>query len=129
MKNLVEKLLTKNMTIKELVQKLNEFDQNNKISLDGKKLTVYDEQHDWYSYIRFETDDPENTELTHEEKIKYLQMAYGIASDLRSFDLKTLDTIVCLYDLIDIKKGETDLKSICEVKKIVNKRFENTTAA
>jgi hypothetical protein len=128
MKNLVEKLLTKNMTIKELVQKLNEFDQNNKISLDGKKLTVYDEQNDWYSYVRFETDEPENTELTHEEKIKYLQMAYGIASDLRSFDLKTLDTIVSLSDLIDIKKGETDLKSICEVKKEVDKRFENTTA-
>ena len=116
------------MTIKELVQKLNEFDQNNKISLDGKKLTVYDEQNDWYSYVRFETDEPENTELTHEEKIKYLQMAYGIASDLRSFDLKTLDTIVSLSDLIDIKKGETDLKSICEVKKEVDKRFENTTA-
>ena len=128
MKNLVEKLLTKNMKIKELVQKLNEFDQNNKISLDGKKLTVYDEQNDWYSYVRFETDEPENTELTHEEKIKYLQMAYGIASDLRSFDLKTLDTIVSLSDLIDIKKGETDLKSICEVKKEVDKRFENTTA-
>lgn len=114
------------MTIKELVQILNEFDQNNKVSVDGKKLVIHDEQN-WFSYIRFETYKPENTELTHEEKIKYLQMAYGIVSDLRSFDLKTLDTIVSLSDLIDIKKRETDLKSICEVKKIVDKRFENNS--
>ena len=114
------------MKIKELVPILNEFDQNNKVSVDGKKLVIHDEQN-WFSYIRFETYKPENTELTHEEKIKYLQMAYGIVSDLRSFDLKTLDTIVSLSDLIDIKKRETDLKSICEVKKIVDKRFENNS--
>lgn len=115
------------MTIKELVQKLNEFDQNNKISLDGKKLLVYDEQHDWYSYIRFETDDPENTELTHEEKLKYLQMAFGIVSEFKSLDIKTLDMIVSLSDLIDTKKEQTCLKSICEVKKEVEKRFENNS--
>jgi CRISPR/Cas system CMR-associated protein Cmr3 (group 5 of RAMP superfamily) len=116
------------MTIKELVQKLNEFDQNNKISLDGKKLVIHDEHYDWYSYIRFETDDPESPELTHEEKIKYLQMAWTIVSRMQ-IDFKSIDMIVSLSDLIDIKKGETDLKSICEVKKIVDKRFENTTAA
>jgi CRISPR/Cas system CMR-associated protein Cmr3 (group 5 of RAMP superfamily) len=121
MKNLVEKLLTKNMKIKELVQKLNEFDQNNKISIDGKKLIIYDEEN-WFAYICLETDDPENTELTHEEKIKYLQMAWTIVSRMQ-IDLKSIDMIVSLSDLIDIKKGETDLKSICEVKKIVDKRF------
>jgi hypothetical protein len=33
--------------------------------------------------------------------------------------------IVSLSDLIDTKKGQTCLKSICEVKKEVEKRFEN----
>jgi hypothetical protein len=55
------------MTIKELVQKLNEFDQNERVSVYGKKLIIHDDLNDWYSYIRFETE-PENTELTHEKK-------------------------------------------------------------
>ena len=41
------------MTIKELMLKLNEFDLNERVSVDGKKLVIHDDQNDWYSYIRF----------------------------------------------------------------------------
>jgi hypothetical protein len=115
------------MKIKELVQKLNEFDQNIRITFNGKKLVIHDDQNDWYSYIRFETD-PENTELTHEEKIKYLKMCLGIVYGEKTFDLKTVDMFISLFHLIDKKKGQADLQSICEIIKDVQNRFENKTA-
>jgi len=82
---------------------------------------------DLYSYIRFETE-PENTELTHEENIQYLNMCLGIVYGRKNFDLKTIDMFISLFQLIDLKKGETDLQSICEVIKDVQYRFENKTA-
>ena len=42
-----------------------------------------------------------------------------------TIDFKSIDMIISLSDLIDIKKGETDLQSICQIKKEVEKRFEN----
>jgi len=116
------------MTIKELMLKLNEFDLNERVSFDGKKLVIHDDLNDWYSYIHFETE-PENTELTHEENIQYLKMCLGIVYGEKTFDLKTVDMFISLFQLIDKKKGETDLQSICKVIKDVQNRFENKTAA
>jgi hypothetical protein len=115
------------MTIKELMLKLNEFDQNKRFTIAGKKLVIHDDQNDWYLYIRFETE-PENTELTHEENIQYLKMCLGIVYGEKTFDIKTVDMFISLFQLIDKKKGETDLQSICEVIKDVQYRFENKTA-
>jgi hypothetical protein len=51
-------------------------------------------------------------------------MAWTIVSRM-TIDFKSIDMIISLSDLIDIKKGETDLQSICQIKKEVEKRFEN----
>jgi hypothetical protein len=114
------------MTIKELMLKLNEFDENERVSVDGKNIVIHDDLNDWYSYIRFKTE-PENTELTHEENIQYLKMCLGIVYGEKTFDLKTIDMFISLFQLIDKKKGETDLQSICEIIKDVQYRFENKT--
>ena len=115
------------MTIKELILKLNEFDHNERVSVNCKKLVIHDDLNDWYSYIRFETE-PENTELT-QENIQYLKMCLGIVYGEKTFDLKTADMFISLFQLIDKKKGETDLQSICKVIKDVQNRFENKTPA
>jgi len=133
--------------------KLNEFDENERVSVDGKKLVIHDNQNDWYSYIRFKTEpknteltheenkqyqndwysyigfetEPENTELTHEENKQYLKMCLDIVYGEKTFDLKTIDMIISLFQLIDKKKEETDLQSICEIIKDVQYRFENKT--
>lgn len=60
--------------------------------------------------------------MTHEEKIKYMKIASGIVG--YGFDDKGLDTLVSLYELIIVKKGETDLKSVLKVESEVNKRLE-----
>jgi hypothetical protein len=113
------------MTIKELKQRLNEFDNDDKLFIDAEKIMVYEFKKDWYSFIRFE-DSAYIEQLTHEERLKYLQMALGIASNFRTFDFKTLDMIVSISDLIAIKKEQTCLKSICEIKKEVEKRANNS---
>jgi hypothetical protein len=114
------------MTIKELILKLNEFDQNKIVIVDGKNIVIHDDENDWYSYIRFKTE-PENIELTHEENIEYLKMCLSIVYGEKTFDLKTVDMFISLFQLIDKKKEETDLQSICEVIKDVQYRFENKT--
>lgn len=92
------------MTIKELKARLYQFDNDDKIFVDGKNLRVHKQKYNRDTYIRFE--ETKNTEqLTHEEKIKYLQMSFGIVSEFKSLDIKTLDMIVSLSDLIDTKKG------------------------
>ena len=114
------------MTIKELKDVLHLLDNDDEIFIDGKSLRVHEQKYNWNTYIRFE--EPENTEqFSFEEKLKYLQMAFGIVSEFKSLDIKTLDMIVSLSDLIDTKKEQTCLKSICEVKKEVEKRFENNS--
>jgi len=113
------------MTIKELKDVLHLLDNDDEIFIDGKSLRVHDQKYNWNTYIRFE--EPENTEqFSFEEKIKYLQMAWTIVSRM-PIDFKSIDMIVSLSDLIDTKKGQTCLKSICEVKKEVEKRFENNS--
>ena len=113
------------MTIKELKEWLYQFHDDDKIVVYGKSLKVNEQKYNWDTYIRFQ-DSENNEQLTHEERIKYLQMAWTIVSRM-PIDLKSIDMIVSLSDLINEKKGETCLKSICEVKKMVDKRFENKT--
>lgn len=117
----------KTMTVKDLKHYLNFADDDDEVDIDGVKINIYHKNYDSYSFIRIKESEPEK-ELTHEEKVKYLQMAFGIAYDFKSLDFKTLDMIVSLSDLIDIKKGESDLQSICKVIKEVQNRFENKTA-
>lgn len=113
------------MTIKELKDVLHLLDNDDEIFIDGKSLRVHEQKYNWNTYIRFE--EPENTEqFSFEEKLKYLQMAWTIVS-LMPIDLKSIDMIVSLSDLIATKKEQTCLKSICEVKKEVEKRFENNS--
>lgn len=116
------------MTVKDLKHYLNFADDDDEVDIDAEKINIYHKNYDSYSFIRIKESKPENAELTHEEKIKYLQMAFVIAYDFKSMDFKTLDMIVSLSDLIDIKKGNTCLQSICKVIKEVQNRFENKTA-
>jgi hypothetical protein len=114
------------MTIKELMVKLDEFDCNDIISIDPKSLRIYNQKYDWYSYIQFEKS--ENTkQSTYEKNIEYLKMCLGIVYGGKTFDFKTIDMIISLFQLIDKKKEETDLQSICEIIKDVQNRFENKT--
>lgn len=108
--------------------KLNEFNENSLISsYDLENLRIYDPKDECYYYIQIEKS--QNTEkLTHEENIQYLNMCLGIVYGRKNFDLKTVDMFISLFQLIDKKKGETDLQSICEVIKDVQYRFENKTA-
>jgi hypothetical protein len=113
------------MTIKELKLRLNEFNENNFISsTNPKNLKIYDPENEYSYFIQIEKS--QNTEeLTHEENIQYLKMCLGIVYGEKTFDLKTVDMFISLFQLIDKKKGETDLQSICEIIKDVQYRFEN----
>jgi hypothetical protein len=55
-------------------------------------------------------------------------MCLGIVYGEKTFDLKTVDMFISLFQLIDKKKGETDLQSICKVIKDVQYRFINKTS-
>ncbi len=114
------------MTIKELKQRLNEFDDKDEIVADGKVLRIYHPITDWYSYIRFQ-DSASTEQLKYEEKLKYLKVSFGIVSEFKNLDFKTLDMIVSLSKIIDNMKGGTDLKSIFQVKKEVEKRAANNS--
>ena len=60
--------------------------------------------------------------MTHAEKIKYLNIATGICHF--GFTPLQLDLLVSLYDLINVRQGDTDVKSICEVQAIVEERHK-----
>lgn len=60
--------------------------------------------------------------MTHEEKIKYMQIATGIVG--YGFDEKGLDMLVSIYDLVIEKKGSANLENILQVKEEVNKRAD-----
>ncbi len=59
--------------------------------------------------------------MTHEQKIKYFQTAASICNI--GFDDKTIDLLVNLYDLVIEKEGQTDLRSIVEIKQANKEKF------
>lgn len=58
--------------------------------------------------------------MNHEEKLRYLRMALGLAG----FHLKPkdMDMMVSMYELVMEKKGETDLNSMVDVQFAVEER-------
>jgi len=62
--------------------------------------------------------------MSQEDKIKFMKMALGIMGV--SLEEKKLDYIISIYDLILIKKGETDLMDICKVKSEVDIKHKIT---
>ncbi len=59
---------------------------------------------------------------THEQKINNMRIAAGIAGF--GFSHEQLDLLVSLYDLVQKKKGQTDVDSIVSVEFAVKKRTE-----
>lgn len=58
--------------------------------------------------------------MTHEKKIIYMRQAASLCHF--GFDLKQLDMLVSLYELIVKKEGETNMMDIVTVEKEVNDR-------
>ena len=65
---------------------------------------------------------PENEEMTHEQKLEYMNLAGGIVG-FRFAD-KELDMLVTTYDLIIEKQGRTDIADLCKVRADVNDRHK-----
>ena len=60
--------------------------------------------------------------MTQKEKLNYMRIAMSICNF--GFQDKDLDLFVSLYDLVNDKKGLTDLKDILEVQNQVNERHK-----
>jgi hypothetical protein len=60
--------------------------------------------------------------MTHEEKIKYMQIAMGVCCF--GFKPDQLDLLVSIYELIITKEGEANLRDISVVKREVQERYE-----
>jgi hypothetical protein len=58
--------------------------------------------------------------MIQEEKINYMRIATNIVG--YSFDKKTLDMFLSLYDLINDTNGQADLKSVAKVQSEVCER-------
>ena len=58
--------------------------------------------------------------MTHEEKINYMGIACSVVG--YKFEIKYIDMIVSLYDLVQARQGETDLYSIGKVQAEVEQR-------
>jgi len=60
------------------------------------------------------------TTLTHEEKINYMRISAGIACI--GFTNKQMDLLVCLYELVTVKKGDSNLLDVCKLEALVEQR-------
>ena len=58
--------------------------------------------------------------MTHEEKIEYMRMATNLCR--YGFEVKALDLLVSLYELVLEKEGATDLRSIVTIEHEVKQR-------
>jgi len=58
--------------------------------------------------------------MTHEEKIKFMQIACNMAG--YNFTEELLDMITSLNDLVLKHKGKTDLEMVCKIEDEVRKR-------
>ncbi len=129
------------MTVKDLKHNLNFADDDDEVDIDAEKIILYHKKNDLYSFIRIKESEPENTEqkelepenteqkeleLTHQQKIDMITLVSKMAG--YSFDKRTYDTFVSLYDLILAKKEETDLQSICSVLSEVKQRAEGKSS-
>ena len=65
---------------------------------------------------------PENKEMTHGQKLEYMNLAGGIVGF--RFSDKDLDMLVSTYELILEKQGRTDISDLCKVKADVNDRHK-----
>jgi hypothetical protein len=61
--------------------------------------------------------------MTHEEKIKYMRIAAGIAG--YGFKEEVLDTIVSLYELVLDKEGKTSVEDVVRIEHEVKERFKS----
>jgi len=60
------------------------------------------------------------TPMTHEQKINYMRISAGIAC--MGFTNKQLDLLVCLYELVTDKKGNSNLLDVCKIEALVGER-------
>ena len=60
--------------------------------------------------------------MTHEEKINYMKIASGMVG--YAFNLKDLDMLVSIYELLTQKKGSTDLRAVLRVESDVKERAD-----
>ena len=60
--------------------------------------------------------------MTHEEKINYMKIALGICSF--SLKIEDIDLIVSIYDLVNEKKGEGNIKDVLKVQESVKDRYK-----
>lgn len=63
--------------------------------------------------------------MTHEEKITYMKIATNMSG--YGFQLKDLDMLVSLYELVIEKQGDADIKSIVKVQVEVKNRDDERT--
>ena len=60
--------------------------------------------------------------MTHEEKINYMKIALGICSF--SLKIEDIDLIFSIYDLVNEKKGEGNIKDILKIQESVKDRYK-----
>jgi hypothetical protein len=65
--------------------------------------------------------------MTHEMKIEYMKIAAGVCC--LGFSFEQLDLLVSLYELVLQKEGETDLRSMVDVKIAAKRRAEEREVA
>jgi hypothetical protein len=58
--------------------------------------------------------------ISHEEKINYMRISAGIAG--MGFSNKHLDLLVCLYELVTEKRGDSNLMDVCKLEALVEQR-------
>lgn len=62
------------------------------------------------------------SELTHEDKIKYMSMACAMLGI--NIGLETTDMLVSVYDLVIKHKGQTDMEMVYKLQAEVKKRAD-----
>ncbi len=60
--------------------------------------------------------------MKHEEKINYMRIASGMAG--MGFTNEQLDKLVCLYELVLVNKGNTNLGEVTILESNVKKRAD-----
>lgn len=65
--------------------------------------------------------------MTHEEKLNYMKIACGISG--YGLDLKGMDMLISMYELVLSKKGKTALDHIVKVKMDVENREDDRRKA
>jgi hypothetical protein len=60
--------------------------------------------------------------MTHEQKINYMRIACGIVG--YGFEMKGLDMLVSIYELVITEQGKADLDTICKIEAAAKERAD-----